>query len=438
MPIYHSDWKKRKTMNINLHFNINLTKKQKEVYELFHKKDVKEIVMNFSRQSGKTTLAEILLIETMVNKKCNCAYISPSFAQGKKVFREITSLLAQTQLITKKNSTDLTVELINGSYLQFFTAQSPTAIRGNTISGLLVIDEAAYLPETTPDGQLLWSMVIQPITKAKKPKILFISTPNGKQGLFYEKYLEGLNSDTVKSVKCTIYDDTTVSKEDIDELERTTPPLSWKQEFLCEFLDSAITVFEGFERQFVDYKRVIFKNKVWIGVDLSANGEDETILTKTDGDYVRQYVINGSLDAKYKQIAYYINNDNNLIMCYCEANGIGEPMINEIGKLVKSKSKVLYFTTTNENKSEMVGSLQLDISQDKIHFDKEDTELYKQMGVFTYKVNKQTRRITYAAKEPYHDDRVMSLMIARRAKEDYPIKNVETSYKFIQTRQNRI
>lgn len=426
-------------MEINLHFNINLTKKQKEVYELYHNKDIREIVMNFSRQSGKTTMAEILLIETMVKKKCNCAYISPSFAQGKKVFREITQLLNQTKLIAKKNSTDLTIELINGSYLQFFTAQSPTAIRGNTISGLLVIDEAAYLPETTPDGQLLWSMVIQPITKAKKPKILFISTPNGKQGLFYDKYLEGLNSDTVKTVECNIYEDITISKEDIELLRQTTPPLAFKQEFECKFLDSALTVFEGYEKQFIDYQRVKFDSNVWIGVDLSTSGEDETIVTICNKEgYSKQKLVTGNLDAKYRKIADIINSEKKLVMCYCEANGIGEPMINEIRKLVKNKSKVLYFTTTNENKSEMVGSLQLDISQNKTFFDKEEKELYKQMGVFTYKVNKQTRRITYAAKEPYHDDRVMSLMIARRAMEDYPSKSLESSYRFIATRKDRI
>ena len=426
-------------MEINLHFNINLTKKQKEVYELYHNKDIREIVMNFSRQSGKTTMAEILLIETLVKSKTNCAYISPSFAQGKKVFREIAALLNQTKLIAKKNSTDLTISLINGSFLQFFTAQSPTAIRGQTISGLLVIDEAAYLPETTPDGQLLWSMVIQPITKAKKPKILFISTPNGKQGLFYDKYLEGLNSDTVKTVECNIYTDSTISKEEIEELKATTPPLAFKQEFLCEFLDSALTVFEGFEGQFIDYQRVKFDSNVWIGVDLSSSGEDETIVTICNKEgYSKQKLVTGNLDAKYRKISDIINNEKKLVMCYIEANGIGSPMINEIKKLVKNKSKVLYFTTTNENKSEMVGSLQLDISQNKTFFDKEEKELYKQMGVFTYKVNKQTRRITYAAKEPYHDDRVMSLMIARRAMEDYPSKSIESSYRFIATRKDRI
>lgn len=424
-------------MEINLKFKINLTKKQKEAYDLFHKEEVRELVLNFSRQSGKTTLCEILLIETLVKSKTNCAYISPSFAQGKKVFREIVNLLSQTQLIAKKNSTDLTISLINGSFLQFFTALNPTAIRGQTISGLLVIDEAAYLPEETSDGQLLWPMVIQPITKAKKPKIIFVSTPNGKSGIFYEKYLQGLNSQTTITVECNIYEDTTISKEDIDELKATTPPLAWQQEFECKFLDSALTVFEGYEKQFIDYQKVTF-DKVWYGVDFSSVGEDETVVTKTNGKYVWQKVIKGTLDSKYRQIADIINNEKKLVMCYLEENSIGSPMANEVKKLVKNKSRVLEYITTNENKAENVGNLQLAIAQNEIFFNKEDTELYKQMGVFTYKISKQTRRISYAAKEPYHDDRVMSLMIALRAKEDYPSKSVESSYRFIAARQKKI
>jgi hypothetical protein len=125
-------------------------------------------------------------------------------------------------------------------------------------------------------------------------------------------------------------------------------------------------------------------------------------------------------------------------MCYLEANSIGSPMANEVKKLVKNKSRVLEYITTNENKAENVGNLQLAIAQNEIFFNKEDKELYKQMGVFSYRISKQTRRITYAAKEPYHDDRIMSLMIALRAKEDYPNKSVESSYRFIATRQKKI
>ena len=424
-------------MEINLKFKINLTSKQKEAYDLFHKEEVRELVLNFSRQSGKTTLCEILLIETLVKKKCTCAYISPDYGQGKRVFREIVNLLSQTQLIKKKNSSDLTLELINGSYLQFFSGKNPTAIRGNTISGLLVLDEAAYLPEETSDGQNFYHMVVKPITKAKKPKIIFISTPNGKFGLFYQKYLEGLNSDTVKTVECNIYTDSTISKEDIEELKATTPPLAFRQEFLVEFLDSALTVFEGYEKQFIDYQNVTF-DKVYMGVDLSSVGEDETVVTKTSSKYVWQKVIKGTLDSKYRQIADIINNEKKLVMCYIEANGIGSPMINEIKKLVKNKSRVLEYITTNENKAENVGNLQLAIAQNDIFFNNEDKELYRQLGLFSYKVNKVTHRITYAAVPGAKDDRVMSLMITLRAMEDYPSKSLESSYRFIATRKDRI
>lgn len=406
-------------MTIDLHFDINLTDKQKEVYDLFHQKEVNEIVMNFSRQSGKTTLAEILLIETMVKKKCTCAYISPSYAQGRKVFREIITLLNQTQLILKKNSSELTIDLINGSFLQFFTAQSPTAIRGNTISGLLVLDECAYLPEETPDGQLLYPMVIQPITKAKHPKILFISTPNGKNGLFYQKYLEGLTSETTKTIECNIYTDSTISKEDIEELKQITPPMAWRQEYLCEFLDSSITVFEGFEKQFIPYDKVKIIDKVWIGVDFSTVGDDETILTKLTVDgYVEQFVISGSLDSKYQKIASIINNEKNLVMAYLESNSIGEPMINEIKKLVIKKNKLSGLQTTNTSKKDMVALLQTAIANNEIFFNEIDKELYQQLGVFTYTINKKTRNITFAAKPPYHDDRIMSLLMALKARED--------------------
>ena len=424
-------------MEINLKFKINLTSKQKEAYDLFHKEEVKELVLNFSRQSGKTTLCEILLIETLIKKKCTCAYISPDFAQGKKVFREIVNLLSQTQLIKKKNSSDLTIQLINDSFLQFFSSKNPTAIRGNTISGLLVLDEAAYLPEETADGQNFYHMVVKPVTKAKKPKVIFVSTPNGKFGLFYQKYLEGFTSETTKTVECNIYTDSTISKEDIELLRQTTPPLAFRQEFLVEFLDSALTVFEGYEKQFIDYQKVTFE-KVWIGVDLSSVGEDETVVTKTSGKYVWQKVIKGTLDSKYRQIADIINNEKNLIMCYIEANGIGSPMINEIKKLIKNKSRVLEYITTNENKAENVGNLQLAIAQNDIFFNKEEKELYKQLGLFSYKVNKVTHRITYAAVPGAKDDRVMSLMIARRAMEDYPSKSLESSYRFIATRKDRI
>ena len=175
-----------------------------------------------------------------------------------------------------------------------------------------------------------------------------------------------------------------------------------------------------------------------MGVDLSSVGEDETVVTKTSSKYVWQKVIKGTLDSKYRQIADIINNEKKLVMCYIEANGIGSVMINEIKKLVKNKSRILEYITTNENKAENVGNLQLAIAQNDIFFNNEDKELYRQLGLFSYKVNKVTHRITYAAVPGAKDDRVMSLMISLRAMEDYPSKSLESSYRFIATRKDRI
>ena len=83
-------------------------------------------------------------------------------------------------------------------------------------------------------------------------------------------------------------------------------------------------------------------------------------------------------------------------------------------------------------------NLRLAIAQEDIFFNNEDKELYRQLGLFSYKVNKVTHRITYAAVPGAKDDRVMSLMIASRAKEDYPNKSLESSYRFIATRKDRI
>lgn len=427
---------------MKLNFKINLRPAQKEAYKAFHDPNVKELVLNFSRQQGKTTLCEILIIETLCKKKNDVFYISPDFAQGKKVYREILNLLQPTGLITKKNSSDLTIDLFNGSHLGFFSCKNPTAIRGNTCSGLLILDECAYLPEETSDGQNLFHMVIKPITKAKKPKVVYISTPNGKHGIYYEKYLEGLNSETTKTLEYDIYQDSSMSPEEIELLKKDTPPLAWEQEYLVKFLDNALTAFENFEEQFTDYqedKKISNHESVWIGLDFSANGEDETILSVVNKDnYVRQYLISGSLDQKYKRISDIIDSYKNVVAVYMEANGIGEPMINEVKKLVKNnKSKLHYWVTTNESKNAMVGMLQLLIANKEIWFSNLNKELFKQFGLFAFEINKKTRRITYGAKAPNHDDRIMSLMMALQAKEDYPYSG-GSNYSFIRTRPDRI
>ena len=401
---------------MKINFNINLTKKQQEAYDIMHKEDCRFLVARWSRQCGKTIFAEIMMIEYLCKPYTFNAYISPTFAQGKKVFAELTQLLENTGVIKKANAADLKIESIYGSTLKFFSMESPTSIRGNTISGLLVMDEAAFFPTQLSTGEDPYYNVIFPIIKARKPKTLVISTPNGRQGMYYDLYLKAFNGEKgYYQITATIYDDDLISKEEIEELKRGYPPLAFKQEFEVMFLDNALTVFPNFENCFDgNYTG----GKCWIGIDPSSVGEDNTILTVVnEKNEVRQHKIDGSLDSKYAQIAKLINTYNP-IATYIENNSIGEVMANEIKKKLTRKSNFYTFTTTNESKKQYISLIAVDIANNIIHFEEENKLLYSELSTFTFKLTK-SGNITYAAKDGRHDDTVTSLGICLQCKEDF-------------------
>lgn len=401
-------------MKINI--DIKLTKKQKEAYDIIHKKECQFLIARWSRQCGKTIFAEIMLIEYLCKPNTFNAYISPTFAQGKKVYAELVQLLEPTGIIKKANAADLKIETIYDSALKFFSMESPTSIRGNTVSGLLVLDEAAFFPIQLPSGEDPYYNVIFPIIKARKPKVLVISTPNGRTGCYYDLYLKAFNGEKgYYEITATIYDDDLISNEEIEELKKGYPPLAFAQEFEVQFLDNALTVFPNFESCFDgNYGG----GKCWIGIDPSSVGEDNTILTVVnEKNEVRQHKIDGSLDSKYAQIAKLVNKYNP-IATYIENNSIGEVMANEIKKQLHRKSNFYTFTTTNETKKQYISLIAVDIANNDIHFEEENKLLYSELSTFTFKLTKGGN-ITYAARDGYHDDTVTSLGICLQCKEDF-------------------
>ena len=253
--------------------------------------------------------------------------------------------------------------------------ESPTSIRGNTVSGILVMDEAAFFPIQLSDGQDPYYNVIFPIIKARKPKTLVISTPNGKQGMYHDLYLKALNGEKgYYQLTATIYDDDLITNEEIEELKKGYPILAFKQEFEVEFLDNALTVFPNFENCFDGRYD---GGKCWIGIDPSSVGDDNTIVSiiNTD-DTVKQYKVEGTLDQKYEKIARIIN-DYNPVATYIENNSIGEVMANEIKKKLLRKSNFYSFTTTNDSKKQYISMLAVDIANNAIHFEEDNKLLYR-------------------------------------------------------------
>lgn len=405
---------------MKLTFDVKLNKLQQDLFDAFRDYTIETTVVNCSRQMGKSIGSEIIMISALFSRKYKFnAWISPTFRQAKKVYKELLNVIP-SKYIKTANSTDLIIELINGHSLQFFSGESIESMRGFTIRGLLIIDECAFFKNTD-----WFSEVVVPTLKnAKYKKVFLISTPNGKSGTFYEYYLLAkAKTDKMKLIEYTIYDDPFITKEEVELLKKRTPPLIFQQEYEAKFLDSAITVFNGFEKCFDDY--TYNPNiKEWCGIDLSTVGSDNTVLTFiNEQNQTEQYIIKGrTLTDKYKQLADIINSRKNLIKGFIEINSIGEPIFEELKKYLKQKEIILPFTTTNESKKNIVDNLAVLINNRDIVFQKDNTILYQEMGLFTYYIT-QSRNIVYKGKDNAHDDTVISLCIACQCKKDYPTKS---------------
>lgn len=405
---------------MNVKLNIKLSKAQQEIYEMAHKPEIKYMTVAMSRQSGKSTLMKVLCVEWLLEKNNNIAYICKNYILAKTIYRSLIKIIPR-QFLKSANASDLIIQTKMGSTLILFSAESGASLRGQTFSHC-ICDEFAFFNFELTDGTNLYYDVISPTLKVHGKKCIFVSTPLGKNNLFYDMYLRGLDEDypDYKSILKNIYDDGFVTADQIEEIRRSIPQLSFDQEYLCKFLSSSQSFFDDFDDNF---KRIEWKeNKVWIGVDLSTNGKDATVLTKINQDNeVRQYMIRGSLDVKYARIADIINSTSGLEMCYMENNGVGTPMINEIKKLVSDKGRIREWNTTNASKKEIISDLAVTMAKREIWFNADDDGLKNEFSTFICRISK-SGVMQFEAMGGMHDDRVMSLAIALRCKHDYDVK----------------
>lgn len=390
-------------MILNLDIELNPT--QRDLLNLINQN--KFTVANISRQQGKSVLAKLLAIQWLFQKNKVISYITPTLKLAKKIFKDISSVLPPSLLVTN-NASDLILESVTGSSLWFYSSEQGDKIRGIT-NNYLIVDEVAFLK----NDRDLWFGILQPTIKVKGEKILFISTPNGTNSLFYDlamKAQSGIND--WGYIKRTIYEDSYCS--DIEELKRTTPELLFKQEYLCEFIEDANSFFKNHHQCYIEGLDFNFNSKLFFGIDFSSVGSDETIFTLINSEgQILQELITGDLNLKYKKLSELISKYN--CYGYAETNSIGSVMVNEIKKLLKGKSNLIKdWNTSNQSKTDIITELAINLENGDLSYS--DKSLDYQLSSFGYSITK-TKKLSFAGVNS-KDDRVMSLAIANKARKD--------------------
>ena len=103
-------------------------------------------VVKSSRQCGKSVMCESIILKYAVDIKGSFSmYLSPTIKQARKVFKEIVRAISKSSIFLKSNESFLEITFKNGSTIAFCSAEQGENLRGYTVSGVLIIDEAAYI-----------------------------------------------------------------------------------------------------------------------------------------------------------------------------------------------------------------------------------------------------------------------------------------------------
>ncbi len=132
--------------------------------------------------------------------------------------------------IKTKNETDLRIELINGSTIELKGTENAMALRGRSLSGV-VLDEAAFM-----DSEV-WFEVIRPALADKEGWALFISTPDGTASWFYDLWCYVPDDETGEWQRWsyTTIEGGNVSKQEVEAARAQLDTRTFRQEFEASF-----------------------------------------------------------------------------------------------------------------------------------------------------------------------------------------------------------
>ncbi len=376
-----------------------------------------KVVVKAPRQRGKSFVCQAVLCHYALSyPNTVSAIVEPTNAQARKVFRSIKNGLWETNTITKANETYLEIEFINGSRIMFKSAESGDNLRGYTISGCAVLDEAAFLSPEILELVLPWLNV-------HNAPMLIVSTPKIRDGVFYNYWKEGIeDGEKVISIDWNDWDTSELlSQEMIEQYRKILTANQFRSEILGEFLDDDGLVFRFVRENTIEFPPKEYSN-VYIGIDFgSGNGGDFTSITAFNEkgemvflDYFNDLTTFQQIDRLARDIDLF---GNRIASINAENNSIGSPLIDLLIKSLNDQhntvlvSKINRWVTTNKSKGELVNQMQVALEQSKTKL-LNDKNLLNQFASFEAEYNPKTQVVTYNGAYGTHDDLVMSTMLA--------------------------
>ena len=202
----------------------SLTEPQREVWDAPERFKL----LCSGRRFGKTYLCISRLVAWAIEHPGSLNwYVTQNYKSAKQIAWRQLRAMVPTEMFVKKNESELSVELTNGSLIALKGADNADSLRGVSLSSL-IIDEAAYVKREA------WEMVLRPALSDQGGPAWFITTPAGLNW-FHDLWEAAEDQPDWSTHSYTTIEGGNVPAEEIEAAKRTLDERTFRQEYLASF-----------------------------------------------------------------------------------------------------------------------------------------------------------------------------------------------------------
>lgn len=197
--------------------------------------DTKRLLLNCSRQSGKSTTTAALALHTALFQPGSLILVvSPSLRQSLELFRKLTDNLDKLDpepALIEDNK--LSCQFESGSRVVALPGHEGT-IRGFSAPSLVIEDEASRCVDEIYSA-------IRPMLAVSNGRLILLSTPHGKRGHFFEAWQNG--GPEWHRIKITADQCPRIKADFLAEERRALGDWLYRQEYFGEFVETKDQLF---------------------------------------------------------------------------------------------------------------------------------------------------------------------------------------------------
>lgn len=322
-------------------------------------------ILDIGRRAGKTYLGVHLALEA-ASKGQLVGWFSPTYKYLLDVWRDLER--PSKGIASRINATERRIEFPNGGIVEAWTLENSDAGRGRRYH-LAIVDEAAMV------GNLMaaWNESIRPTLSDWKGSAWFLSTPKGLN-FFHDLYLRGQDSENYPDWTSWMLPSAVnpfLPAGEIEEARKSLPEMTFRQEYLAEFISSDGAVFRNVDAVLTAPETTPADHKghfLVAGVDWGRTHDFTAISI-----FCCHCGYEVALD-RFNQIGWEFQRGRLLALCetwgvreLCvETNSIGSPNLEALRKRLPDNMYAVGFETTSKTKGPMVQALALAIEQEKL------------------------------------------------------------------------